>query len=90
MDYQHNIPIQLTWVKLWGFLLSVANGHRVSFHAHNLRDSQPKAGSPLIVEDIVINEGNCYSTSTGIFMAPFNGQCVCMFVSVCECVYVCV
>ena len=46
---------------------------QVSFQAVYLGDSQPPAGTPLIVTDVSSNQGNAYSSSTGYFTAPFAG-----------------
>ncbi|KAL8620287.1 hypothetical protein ACOMHN_042022 [Nucella lapillus] len=46
---------------------------RVSFHAHGLRNIHPHNESALIVDSVVINQGQGYNGDTGIFTAPLNG-----------------
>ncbi|KAL8620286.1 hypothetical protein ACOMHN_042021 [Nucella lapillus] len=46
---------------------------RVSFHAHGLRNIHPQIGAAMIVDNVVINQGQGYNGDTGIFIAPLNG-----------------
>ena len=51
----------------------VVNRH-VYFHATGLRNYHPPYDTPLVVSDILVNQGNGYNSTTGYFTAPYAGS----------------
>ncbi|KAL4233764.1 hypothetical protein ACF0H5_008442 [Mactra antiquata] len=45
----------------------------VAFKARTVKDKNPQAGETIIFQDIMLNNGKAYDSSTGIFTVPVNG-----------------
>lgn len=59
-----------TQVKTCSYVSCTPN---IAFKAHSVRDTTPTPKQTMVLESVIFNQGNAYSTSTGIFTAPVSG-----------------